>query len=332
MALNQLQGTLKWCDSKIKMKNNLIIFFCTFALLLASHAISFGQQYPVFTQYYFNELVINPAYAGNHVQLSTTATYRNQWVNFPGAPRTFSFSTHTALYKNKMGIGLLVNTDKIGSYNNQNVYAQYAYKLHFHKATLSMGLQAGFNFLGVDFSKLDLLNPGDPSFASLNEFKPNFGAGLFYSKENFFIGFSIPFILNNSIGSLESVVEEIREARYYFLRGGTIIPINPKKTVKLNPSLLVRSQEGQPLSVDLNLGFIIHDAVNIGGAWRSGDAFITFIDLKISESFHFAYSYDWTGSDIQLFSNGSHEFTLNYRAKITQAQRNTTCPAYYFYR
>lgn len=313
-------------------KKIITIFCCTFWLSLASSTILVAQQYPVFTQYYFNELVINPAYAGNHVQLSLTAMYRNQWVNFPGAPKTFSFSAHTALYKNKMGLGMLVNTDKIGSYSNQNVYFQYAYKLHFNKATLSMGMQAGFNFLGVDFSKLDLLNPNDPSFAPLNDFKPNFGAGLFYSKENFFVGFSVPFILNNGVSNLESAIDEIREARYYFIRGGTIFPINPKKTVKLNPSLLVRAQEGQPLSFDFNLGFIIHDVVSVGGSWRSGDALITFIDLKISDSFHFAYSYDWTGSDINRFSNGSHEFTLNYRAKITQAQRNTTCPAYYFYR
>jgi type IX secretion system PorP/SprF family membrane protein len=231
-----------------------------------------------------------------------------------------------------MGLGLFVNNDVIGSYRNQNVYAQYAYKLHFKDATLSMGLQAGFNFFGADFSRLDLLNPNDPSFGPLNDFKPNFGAGLFYSKENFFIGFSVPFILNNGIESVESALEEIREARYYFLRGGTIIPINPTRTFKLNPSILVRSQEGQPLSFDFNLGLIIHDVVSTGISWRSGDALITFIDLKISDSFHFAYSYDWTSSDIQQFSNGSHEFTLNYRAKITQAQRNTTCPAYYFYR
>jgi type IX secretion system PorP/SprF family membrane protein len=309
-----------------------IVICALMATWLATAKLS-AQQYVVFSQYYFNELVLNPAYAGSHVQMSLTSMYRNQWVNFPGAPKTFSFSGHTSLYKNKMGVGLLINHDEIGSYKNQNVYAHYAYKLHFRKSTLSMGLQAGFNFLGADFSKLDLLDPNDPSFSFINSYKPNFGAGLYYSRENFFAGFSVPFILNNGMPySLETIADEIREARYYFVRSGTIFPINPKKTVKLNPSLLVRAQEGQPLSFDFNLGFIVYDVISTGASWRSGDSFITFIDLKLSEKFHFAYSYDWTASDLNKFSNGSHEFVLNYRAKVTQAHKNLTCPTYYYYR
>lgn len=309
------------------------ISFFTLLLLCVSCTISVGQQYPVFTQYYFNELVINPAYAGAHVQLSLTSSYRNQWVNFPGAPTTLSFSGHTALYNGKMGVGLLVNNDKIGSYSNQNVYGYYAYKIHFRDATLSMGLQAGFNFLGVDFSKLDLQDPNDPSFASMREFKPNFGTGLYYNRKNFFVGFSVPFILNNELGTnAETLASSIKEARYYFLRGGTIFPINPKETVKLNPSMLIRAQEGQPLSMDLNLGIVIHDVLSTGISWRSGDALIQFIDLKLSEKFHFAYSYDWTSSDLRKFSNGSHEFMLNYRAKITTKHKELNCPTYYHYR
>src|SRR5690242_18168501 len=97
---------------------------------------SSGQQYPVFSQYYFNELFINPAYAGANVQLSATAMYRNQWVNFPGAPRTFNFSAHSAFMKNKIGVGLMINHDEIGSYKNEHIYASYAYKIHFPHATL----------------------------------------------------------------------------------------------------------------------------------------------------------------------------------------------------
>src|SRR5678816_4479249 len=94
-----------------------------FVLLLGTaRQFAHAQQTPVFSQYYFNELVINPAYAGAHVQLSLTSMYRNQWVNFPGSPRTFSFTGHTSVYGGKMGLGLLVNTDKIGSYSNDNVY------------------------------------------------------------------------------------------------------------------------------------------------------------------------------------------------------------------
>ncbi len=289
-----------------------ILIFGFLLLLAGTSRMALAQQAPVFSQYYFNELVINPAYAGAHVQLSLTSMYRNQWVNFPGAPRTFSFSGHTALYNGKVGVGLLVNNDKIGSYNNQSAYAYYAYKIRFYSGTLSMGLQGGFNFLGADFSKLDLTTQGDASFSSINIYKPNFGAGLYYNQKNFFVGFSVPYLINKSATPDRINVSQITEARYYFLRSGVIVPLNTNKSIKLNPSILVRAQDGQPLSMDINAGFI-------------------FIDIQISEKFHFAYSYDWTSSDISRYSNGSHEFMINYRAKVTKAQKGTACPTFFQY-
>ncbi len=303
-------------------------------LLLASGTTARAQQYPVFTQYYFNELVINPAYAGNHIQLSATAMYRNQWVNFPGAPRTFSFTTHTALLRNKVGVGLMVNHDEIGSYKNDHIYGSYSYMLRFPSATLAMGLQAGVNVVGANFSRLDLQNPDDLSFAGFNSVKPNFGAGVLYNKKNFFVGFSVPFIINSALtsGSFENIANEIRQKRFYFLRGGTILPLHRSKNVQINPSILVRSQEGQPLSMDLNMAVIFYEVFSVGTSWRSGDAFITFIDLKLSEQFHFAYSYDMTSSALNRFSNGSHEFMINYRTRIRGIHQNVECPSYYNYR
>ncbi len=309
------------------------IFLLT-ALITVLHTGCDAQQYPVFSQYYFNELVINPAYAGSHVQLSATAMFRNQWVNFPGAPKTYNFSTHTALLKNKIGVGLMFNHDEIGSYKNNHVYGYYAYKIHFAEATLSMGLQAGFNLLGADFSGLDLQSPGDASFYNLtSQFKPNFGTGLFYSKKNYFLGFSVPFILNNKVvNSFEALAGEIKEARYYFLRGGIVWPLDKVDNVKINPSLLVRAQEGQPLSFDLNSSIIFYDVFSLGGSYRLGDSFITFIDLKISERIHFGYSYDWTSSNLNGFSNGTHEFMLNYRTILRGIHKDPDCPQYYQYR
>lgn len=310
--------------------------FLTTLLLLAILVPGTAQQYPVFSQYYFNELVINPAYAGSHVQFSTTAMYRNQWVNFPGAPKTYHLTTHTSLLKNKIGVGLMINHDEIGSYKNEHIYGNYAYKLHFKNATLSMGLQAGFNLLGANYSNLSLQNPDgiDASFSNiLNEIKPNFGAGLFYSTKNYFLGFSVPFILNNAIASsLEELAGGIKEARYYFLRGGAILPLDRMEKVKINPSVLIRTQEGQPLSFDINNSFIFYDVFSIGGSYRLGDSFITFIDLKISDKIHFGYSYDLTTSDIRGYSNGSHEFMINFRTIIRPIHGNPECPQYYNYR
>ena len=304
----------------------ILLFFIT--------SQSIAQQYPVFTQYYFNELVINPAYAGNHIQFSATAMYRNQWINLPGAPRTYSISGHSSLMKGKVGVGMLVNHDEIGSYSNDHVYGMYSYMLRFPDATLSMGIQAGVNIVGADFSNLDLQNPGDASFAAFRGLKPNFGAGIYFNKKNYFIGLSVPFMINSSIstGSLNSIISQVIQRRYYFLHGGAIFELAGNKNVKINPSLLVRSQEGQPLSVDLNNALIFYDAFSIGLSYRSGDSFITFVSLKLSEKFYFSYSYDLTSSGLNKFSNGSHEFVLNYRAKITSVHKNLQCPDYYHYR
>ena len=316
------------------MSTSLKRTFSTLIIALAMVSRSYGQQYPVFTQYYFNELVINPAYAGAQVQLNLTAMYRNQWINFPGAPKTYSISGHTALMKNKVGVGLLVNHDEIGSYKNEHIYASYAYKIHFHDATLSMGLQAGINLLGADYSKLDLQTTGDAQFYNiLNVVKPNFGAGLYYSKKNFFVGFSVPFILNNKIAnSVEGIMGQIKEARYYYIRSGVVLPLDRFNKVKINPSILVRAQENQPLSLDINNAFIFYDVFSAGVSYRLGDALISFIDLKLSEKFHFGYSYDWTRSDLNNFSNGTHEFMITYRTRIRGVHKNPECPQYYEYR
>ena len=309
------------------------ILFLT-ALAAVLFADCKAQQDPVFSQYYFNDLVINPAYAGAHVKLSATAMYRNQWVNFPGAPKTYNFSSHTSLWKNRIGVGIMFNHDEIGSYRNNHVYGYYAYKIHLADATFSMGLQAGFNLIGADFSALDLQSPGDVSFYNFaSQLKPNFGAGVYYNKKNYFLGFSVPFILNNKIvTSFEALANEIKEARYYFIRGGILLPLDRMDKVKINPSVLVRAQEGQPLSFDINSSVIFYDIFSIGGSYRLGDSFISFIDLKISEKIHFGYSYDWTSSGLNAFSNGTHEFMINYRSILRGIHKDPECPQYYKYR
>ncbi len=316
------------------MHKSPLKFILIIVSLIAINSTGYAQQYPVFTQYYFNELVINPAYAGSQVQLSLTAMYRNQWVNFPGSPKTFNVSAHSALKKRKMGLGILIDHDEIGSYKNEHIYANYAYKINTAKATFSMGIQAGINILGANYSDLKL--PGgpsaDPSFGKvLNEVKPNFGAGIYYNRKNFFLGLSVPFILNNEVaGNLQSLAGGIREARYYFLRSGFEFDLN--KNIVVNPSILIRAQEGQPASMDLNTALIFYDVFSAGVSYRSVDSFITFIDLQISEHIHFGYSYDWTTSSVNKFSNGTHEFMINYRHKIASVHKNLECPKYYTYR
>ncbi|MBS1681224.1 MAG: type IX secretion system membrane protein PorP/SprF [Bacteroidetes bacterium] len=308
------------------MKKNL--FFLLFILLGAQGAVA--QLYPVFTQYYFNELVINPAYAGAHVQLSTTATYRNQWINFPGAPKTFSFTAHSSFVGGKVGLGMMINQDQIGSYSNQDVTISYAYKIRFPKSTLSFGIQGMAYFIKADFSSLNLKQGGDPEFVNYNQVKPNVGAGIYFNKRNFFVGLSAPYLINSKFRSSDQIGVQLKQLRNYFLRSGFIHNIS--KNVKINPSILVRAQEGQPLSIDINNSFIFYDVLAAGISYRSGDSVISFISLQLMENLYFNYSFDFTTSSLVPFSSGTQEFMINYRAKINAVHKNLMCPSYHSYR
>jgi len=138
-------------------------------------------------------------------------------------------------------------------------------------------------------------------------------------------------LINNKVdyADVNAVATSIQQARYYFLRAGGMFPINKMRTVQFNPSILLRSQEGQPLALDLNAAFIFYEVCSAGVSYRTVDAFITFVELKLSEKIHVAYSYDWTVSNINMFSNGTHEFMINYRTRIRSLHRNLECPGYY---
>lgn len=290
-----------------------------------------AQQYPIYSQYIFNGLILNPAYAGSHVQLSASAMYRNQWVNFDGSPKTLFFSGHTSLMNERMGVGLIVNDDRIGSYSNQNIYGSYAFIIKTPKGKLAMGVQAGVNILKADFQGLNLDDITDNSFASITgNLKPNFGTGVYFYNKKFFAGFSIPFLLNNGFGNidLESALNEIRSARYYYLNGGMMIPLNLEKTIHIQPSALIRGQEGAPLNFDLNASVLFYDFLNVGVSYRNIDAVVSYIDFKLSESIHFSYSYDWTTSAIRRASNGTHEFMINYRVRLKNIHDNVMCPKF----
>lgn len=311
------------------MLKNPLYFLIYFGLCLLPMMQAKAQQYPVYSQYIFNGLVINPAYAGSHVQLSATAMHRNQWVNFDGAPKTSSISAHSTLGR-KVGVGFLLTNDEIGSYSNQSLFGSYAYILKTPVGgTLSFGLQAGFSLTSADFSELNLVNPGDGSFAPFsNKFKPNFGAGVFYRTDWFFAGFSVPFLLNNTVSNdLEGAFNDISEARYYYLHGGLNLPLTRDRKIVFTPALLIRSQEGSPLSLDVNVGFVFNEVFSLGASYRNIDALITYIQLKVSDHFNFGYSYDWTTSDLNQFSSGTHEFSLNYRIRLRKFHGNVECPS-----
>jgi type IX secretion system PorP/SprF family membrane protein len=193
---------------------------------------------------------------------------------------------------------------------------------------LSFGLQGGFNNLKSDFTKLNPKDLTDP-FASIVErnLSWNFGAGVFYRNKKFYAGFSVPYIMNNKVMGLEDLSSIAKQARYYYLTMGYTHTVS--KNLKIIPSTLIRVQETAPLSFDANLVVVIHDMVGLGGSYRLGDSIVGMFELQLNENFHVGYAYDFTTSDIRLYSNGTHEIMINYRIKIPKLHHGVECPSYW---
>jgi type IX secretion system PorP/SprF family membrane protein len=310
------------------MRRILSCFIFCIAIAYTSDA----QQRPIQSLYMFDPLVINPAYAGTHVQLSGTAIYRNQWVNFDGAPKTFTGSVHSGFRKARVGVGLLFSSDKIGVHSDNSLFAAYSYKIPVSKRTnggvISLGVQAGFNSIKSDYFKT---NPRDGAeIGAIAKFNPNFGAGVFYRGKSTYAGFSIPYILNNktlSVADPTGISVVGKQQRYYYIIAGASRKLSNE--VKWMPSALLRIQENAPLSFDINSMFVLYDVVGLGGSYRLNDSVIGLFELQINENFHVGYAYDITTSDIRLYSNGSHEIMINYRIKLARIHKGIPCPSYW---
>ncbi len=327
MVRNQKRDILNYYDNiRMQFTDKLCIMVLALISPLAVHA----QQSIVYSQYLFNGLVINPAYAGSHVQLSSTITYRNQWVNFEGSPVTTTFGIHSSVRNGKVGLGILATNDQIGSYRNTGFFGSYAYRIRnpHNGSVLSLGLQAGFNNYTANFEDLMLKSKLDPKFnVFMSEFIPNFGGGILYSSKKMFAGFSVPTILRNT--EFRSSLDQLKVPRFYFLQAGANLTVDRQKQFVLHPSFLLRLQDGTPLSIDLNLNLVFNELISLGCSYRTGDGMISFINYKLSEKFLVGYSYDWTISNIGSYSRGTHEIMLNFRTRIRGLHKNVECPQFW---
>lgn len=285
-------------------------------ILFSLHAEA--QQRPVFSQYMFNMLALNPAYAGNQKQLSVTALARYQWVNFDGAPNTQTITSHSNFRDRNIGLGMMLYHETIGVHSDIGAYFSYAYQIKFKKSTLAMGLQGGLNQLTSDYTKLKAVTAVgiDPSLRRYKNLNPNFGTGLFYSTKTGYVGFSVPYLINNRVmQDTDDLISKSMEKRYYFLTAGKVFDIS--KNFKVKPSALLTFQERAPLGFDASVNFFIDNVLNVGLSYRNHDALITMFQLDLNENFSFGYAYDYTLSALNHYARGSHELMINYRIRLT---------------
>lgn len=268
-----------------------------------------AQQDAQYSLYQFNGLIINPGYAGSKEITSTTALYRHQWAGFEGAPRTMSISAH-GLVREKYGLGIYLENDQIGVNNRTNIFASYAYRFMLSNGgIISAGVQAGLMSYNADFSSLDT-DEVDVVFAQdINKLQPNFGLGVHYYTDNYYVGLSAPHLLETKFNDNNSVESFLN--RHYLLTAGVLIPLN--YNIILRPSFLMKTVPSHaPVTMDVTLAAIFHDQFWVGLSHRFKDSFDLALQYELTSGIRFGYSYDFPISEINKVSSGSHELMLGY--------------------
>ncbi|MBU2525128.1 MAG: type IX secretion system membrane protein PorP/SprF [Bacteroidetes bacterium] len=290
-----------------------VIFFCG--------QITHAQQDPQFTQYMYNTLSYNPAYAGQRDVLSATALYRTQWVGLDGAPETTTVSIHSPIsFMSKIGLGLNIIHDELGPTKETYFDIDFSYKIQITAfSDLAFGLKVGGNLLDVDFSQLNLENPNDPAFQENidNEFNPNFGVGVFYSSDKWYVGLSAPnlvetdhFDRSSNSNQTSSRTLLARERIHYFLMGGYVFDLTPSWQFK--PATIFKAVEGAPLQWDASANFMFRESLVLGVAYRWSAAVSGLVGFQISDNLFLGYAYDSDTTNLGEFNSGSHEIFLRF--------------------
>ena len=284
------------------------VYFWFFTLVAGT---AFAQQDSQFTQYMYNPVNINPAYAGSREVLSIFAMHRTQWVGLDGAPVTNTVSIHTPVENTDIGIGLSFVNDRIGPSDENTFSVDVSYTVptsEYYK--LAFGLKATANLLNVDFTKLTQ-QPGDPllQYNIDNRFSPNIGAGIFWYSDRSYVGISVPNFLETKHfdGTDNSVAKE--RMHYHFI-GGYVFDLNP--TLKFKPSLLVKAVEHAPLQVDLSANFLFNEKLTLGVAYRWSAAVSAMVGFQITDGLLAGYAYDAETTKLANYNSGSHEIFLRF--------------------
>ncbi|WP_298555765.1 type IX secretion system membrane protein PorP/SprF [uncultured Algibacter sp.] len=300
------------------IKLNIIIF------ILANCWIGVAQQLPQFTQYMYNTISINPAYAGSRETLSVVGLHRSQWVGLEGGPTTQTISVHSPLRNDRVGIGFSFINDELGYENFTYFYGDFSYTLPVGKKhKLAFGLKAGFTQYSLDQSLLNntsdpSLNNGinDPFFDDVsNRFSPDIGLGAYLHSNRWYLGLSAPRILNTDYNNgKQGAVDFIALERVsYYFTGGYVFDLN--ETTKFKPAMLLKATNGAPLSFDITANFLFNETFWLGASYRINEhasALGGIADFQVSKQIRIGYAYEYPLSEINGVSSGTHEILFMY--------------------
>lgn len=284
----------------------------TLYLLTGLSFLGISQQDPVYTQYMNNLLTIQPAYAGISGSLNITGISRAQWVGFEGAPNTNTLTINGPLRRFNVGLGLSIVNDKWGPIRQNGVYLDYAYRVKLRQDQfLSFGIKGGFNVYQAYLTDIVVNDPNDPVFAYDVNFKflPNFGLGIMWHSDRFFLGVSSPKILKNRIQS-QSTETVYREVLHFYGMGGYVFFLSD--VLKFKPTVLYRWAERTPSFVDFSGNFLLYDRVWIGATYRLKNSYGLIFQFNVNTQLKFGYSYDQTTFHPTQVNSGTHEFLISY--------------------
>lgn len=293
------------------MKKIYVLFLLTIGAL---HGLS-AQQDAQFTQYMYNTIAVNPAYAGSRGALSVIGINRNQWVGLEGSPTTQTLSINTPLRNDRIGIGLSYINDQIGFEKSNYLYGDFSYSMPLDKTlTASFGLKVGASYFDLDDILLsDPQVAADPYFADrINRWTPNVGAGVYIHSNKWYAGLSAPKLIVNDNNRTQGF--ETLEQLHYYLIGGYVFDMN--SNIKFKPTALAKFTDGAPASYDFTATFLFYEKLWLGGSYRVGDAIGGIADFQISKQFRVGYAYEYPISDINLVSQATHEVLLIYEFKF----------------
>ncbi|AYL95766.1 PorP/SprF family type IX secretion system membrane protein [Mucilaginibacter celer] len=334
-----------------------ILYIITFAL---AAQFSRAQQRPQYTQYVFNNYLLNPALSGIENYTDVKLGYRSQWTGLDGAPVTSYFSINAPIGNNFLqgdatafpaggglnpssraytqnymaaephhGVGLTIVSDKTGPISQTNIDATYAYHLGItEKLNLAVGVSGGFSHNMIDKSKLNPAVADDPTIRDLagSQWKPDLGIGVWAYSSNYFFGVSAQQILpqNLYITTSTSSVQN-KTVPHYFVTGGVKLFVS--EDITLMPSALLKFIAPVPVTFDVNMKMSFQDKFWIGGSYRRNDSYAALVGFNLSSLINVGYSYDFTTSALNTVSHGSHEIVLGI---LLNNRYKVTCPQHTF--
>ncbi|WP_281633141.1 PorP/SprF family type IX secretion system membrane protein [Flavobacterium luteolum] len=293
-----------------------------FYIFLFGYCGSYAQQDAQYTQYMYNTININPAYAGSRGVLSIFALHRDQWVGLDGAPKTNTISVNTPINNSNIGIGASLVNDKIGPTNENEFSVDLSYTIPTSETwKLSFGIKGSVDVFNLDASKLNPENQGDPQFQNLDsDVSPNIGAGIYWHSDRAYIGLSVPnFIQTNRYDDNDVAI--YKDKINYYLMGGYVF--NFSQEIKFKPALLTKMVEGAPLQVDVSANFLFFEKLTLGVAYRWDAAVSAMAGFQITDGLYIGYGYDQETTQLRNYNSGSHEIFLRYEFFINNGKITT---------